>query len=157
KRSWSSSVAPSRLTSGVVVTSMPRWRSPAAMAREQFSSRWNRIVRGIDLPCLKLLEDGRGAGPELLGKLLAVADLPVDLIAVVTVIGQGRVNVREGDGRILGHDLVRAHPHPLMPDGDVRNRDPMTSDARLSTAHPWCCHDAISQAPAFHRGSCSLT
>src|SRR4029079_1091488 len=118
-------MAPSRPASGVVVTSMPRRRRPAAMACEQFSSRWNRIVRGIGLPCLELIEDRRGSSPELLGKLLAVLNLPVYLVPVVEVVGQGRVNVREGDGRVLGDDFVRAHPHSLGPDGDIRDRDAM--------------------------------
>ena len=41
----------------VVVTPIPRRRRPAAMACEQFSSRWKRIVRGIGLPRLEFLED----------------------------------------------------------------------------------------------------
>jgi hypothetical protein len=42
---------PEEPTSELVVTSMPRRRSPAAIACEQFSSRGMRIVRGIGLPC----------------------------------------------------------------------------------------------------------
>ncbi len=41
--------------SGVVVTSMPRRLSPPAIAFEQFSSKWKRIVRGIGLPLPELL------------------------------------------------------------------------------------------------------
>src|SRR5262249_1171886 len=114
------------------------------------------IVRGIGLPCLELLEDRRGSGPELLGKLLALPNVLIYLVPVVKVIGESSVDVREGDGRGLGDDLVRAHPHPLMPDGDISDRDAMPGDARLAAADPRCHDNAVSKASAIHRGGCLL-
>src|SRR5436305_922124 len=101
-----------RPASGVVVTSMPRRLNPAAIARLPFSSRWKRIVRGIGGPSpeLLLLE---GTGPpfrlHLANVPLAFEDVGVDLLAVLIIVGQGRVDVREREARIGRDDFIRAH------------------------------------------------
>src|ERR687898_397501 len=90
----SSSLAVMSPASDVVVTSTPRRLKPRAIARWQFSSRWNRIVRGIGLPSLEhLLQAGRPRlGPHLLGEPLAFLDGRVNLLAVLVVVGQGPVD-----------------------------------------------------------------
>src|SRR5437764_10038507 len=92
-RPWaacSSSDALRRPISGVVVTSMPRRRSPSAIARWQSSSRWKRIVRGIGLPLPELLlDEGRARlGPHVRDETLTRADVVVDLLPVFIVVGE---------------------------------------------------------------------
>src|SRR5215210_3724547 len=108
----SSSSALSRPASGVVVTSTPCTRSPLAMAGSQFSSRWKRIVRGIGLPCLKELLElrRRGLRLQLLDESPLLLDFGVDLVAVVVVVGQGRMDLGERDRGVGGHDFGWGHP-----------------------------------------------
>jgi hypothetical protein len=68
---------------------------------------------------------------------------------VVEVIGQRRVHVRQGDGRLLSYDFVRAHPDALVPDSDIRDRDSVPGDSRLSAAHPRRRHYAVSRSMDF--------
>src|SRR3954467_11511957 len=96
----SSSVASKSPASGVVVTSMPRRRSPTAKARGQFSSRWKRIVLDIGgNPLPDLLQDGRLARPDRLCEPLAFDDIRVNPFAVLEVVCEGRIHIRERDAR----------------------------------------------------------
>src|SRR5439155_1524907 len=62
-------------------------------------------------------------------------------------IGQGRMDVGEGDARIIGDDLVRALPASLVRENDVLDGDPVPGDARLSSARPGRAHDTRSVLP----------
>src|SRR3954462_7188700 len=133
-----------RPTSGVVVTSAPRRLKPPAMAPWQFSSRWKRIVRGIGLPGLQeFLQAGRPClGLQFLDESLPLFDGSVDLLAIFVVVGEGCMNVRQGDGRVMRHDFVGAHAHPLVPDGHVLDGDAVPVDAWLASARAGCADDS---------------
>jgi hypothetical protein len=90
----------------------------SATPRWQFSSRWNRIVRGMGLPLPGLcLKQGRqGFRPHLGDKLLPLPDSGVDLVSVLEIGGQGSVDLGEGSARVRGYDFVRALGHAFVPD-----------------------------------------
>src|SRR5947209_10323700 len=129
---WSRSVAPDSPSSAVIVTSMPRRRSPSAKAVGQCSSRWKRIVRGIALP--SLIEDGWRAVAKIGRGFAAFLDVPLDLVAVVPIVGEGGVNVGQRQTGVLGNDLVGTEPHPLVPDDDVLHLDSVSLDPRFPAA-----------------------
>src|SRR5208337_83118 len=129
----SSSRAWSKPASTVLVTSTPWRRRPAAMAGSQCSSRWKRIVRDILAlePLELVLEERRGLRLQLLDEPMLVLDGGPDLVAVVVVVGEGRMHLGEGDRRVGSRDLGRRHPHLLVPDGDVPDLDAVAEDVRL--------------------------
>src|SRR5271157_4843374 len=132
----SSSRAWSKPASTVLVTSTPWRRRPAAMAGSQCSSRWKRIVRDILAlePLELLLEERRGLRLQLLDEPMLVLDGGPDLVAVVVVVGEGRMHLGEGDRRVGSRDLGRRHPHLLVPEGDVPDLDAVAEDMRLPAA-----------------------
>ncbi len=110
---------------------MPQRRYPTAKAPGQFASRWKRIVLGISRnPFPDVLEDGRLARSLLVYSHFPFADVAVYPRTVLMVIREGRMDIREGDGRVGRNDFVRAHAHTLIPNGNVSNRDAVSVDAR---------------------------
>ena len=87
-------------------------------ARWQFSSRWNRIVRGIGAPLLEpLSEQGRrGLGLHLGDEPLTLPNRSVHLRSVLVIVSQGGMDVRQRDGGVSRHNLIRAHV-PANPEG----------------------------------------
>src|SRR5512135_3273085 len=132
----SSSRAWSKPASAVLVTLTPWRRRPAAMAGSQCSSRWKRIVRDILAlePLQLLLEKRRGLRPQLLDEPMLVLDGGPDLVAVVVVVGEGRMHLGEGDRGVGGRNLGRRHPHLLVPDGHVPDLDAVAEDMWLPAA-----------------------
>src|SRR5438874_1096800 len=90
--SWSRSEAPINPASRDVVTSMPRSRRSRASAPRQVSSRWNRIVLGI-VPGLDAIHERGLPGFQIGGESLFLLDESPDLVSVVVIIGQRRIDV----------------------------------------------------------------
>src|SRR5262245_13484023 len=86
------------------------------------------------MPLPRLLEDGRLPRPEPLDELVALPDIRLDLGSVIVIVGQGGMDLGQGDrGQILD-DLGRAHPHPYVHDGDILDLDAVAEDVRLAAA-----------------------
>jgi hypothetical protein len=104
-----------------------------------------------------LFEDGRGSGPDLVSELLALPDTSVDLIPMIVVVGQRGMHLGQRDAGMARYDLVRAHPHPFVPDGDVLDLDPMAEDVRLAAAVAGLDADMLGddrQRGRLRRGHC---
>ena len=121
--------APMRPESAVVVTSWPRRRSPSAIARGIFSSRWNRIGVGI----LGRLPTGRG-GLRFHNdsKLFVQLQLLPNLLPVAEIVGQCSVHLRQTEVRILPGNLLRGQAVDLMVTDNVLDANPGPGNARLS-------------------------
>src|ERR1044071_5639246 len=90
-------------------------------------------MRGLILELAVQLGEGRA--PLLLGKGFVPSQSSIDFGAMIEVVGQRRVDVREREV-VLDRDLVDALAHPLMPDRDVLDRDAAAGDAGLATRDP---------------------
>src|SRR5262249_26573417 len=108
------------------------------MADSQYSSRMKRDVVCNGHPSLDdLLEcRRRGLGLHLLDEPPLFLDRCLDLVPVVVVVGQGRMDLGERDRRVVGDNLGGGHAHPLVPDGDVPDLDAMAEDMGLPAAVP---------------------
>ena len=82
-------------------------------------------------------------GPELLDELFVLADVLIQLVAMVVVISQRRVDIGEGQGGVLGDDLVRAHGQGACQMATSSHCDAVTGDAGLAAAGPWGRDDAV--------------
>src|SRR5262245_15701884 len=80
-----------------------------------------------------LLEDRWRLSALLLHERLVLSHLPVDFLAVVEVVREGRVDTRQRQV-IFGGDLSGATAHLLVPGHDVLDSDAMAGDARLAEA-----------------------
>src|SRR5512135_3661132 len=90
---------------------MPRRLNASAIAAGQFSSRWNRMVRGIGLPLPESVAEPTGILPLDFGPMVVVLlDVGVDFGFVVVIVSQRRMHIRKSDGAISRDDLVGAHP-----------------------------------------------
>ncbi len=67
-----------------------------------------------------------------------------DFVTVVKVVGKRGVDFGKGEIIITG-DLVGAHAHALMPDGNVLHSDAVPGNARLATANARCNFDELIQ------------
>ena len=63
-----------------------------------------------------------------------VPHLLLDLVQVVEIVGERRVNIGQSDGGHVGDDFVGGHALMLMPHYDIEHADTMTGDASLSAA-----------------------
>src|SRR5260370_40865005 len=97
-------------------------------------------IGGDPLPNLR--EDGRLARSELLDECFAYEDLRVNPFAVLEVVRQGGIHIRESDTRVVIDDFVWAHARPLVPNGHIRDRDAVPVDARPTGTDPGCADDA---------------
>ena len=133
---WSSSSARSKPASGVVVTSTPCSRRPAATPSRSAHPGGSESSGASRLPCRKeLLELGRGDFAFiLLDEPTLVLDGGLNLVPVIVVVGEGRMDLGEGNRRIGGGDLGRGHPHLLVPDGDMPDLDAVAEDVGLPAA-----------------------
>src|SRR3989304_2464822 len=77
-----------------------------------------------------------GAGLRLhsLEELLVLADVLIDLLAVIMVIRLRRVNVGQRKLGKIRDNLIR-RPAFLGPQNDILNADTMAHNARFATAH----------------------
>ncbi len=71
---------------------------------------------------------------ELIGHGALLADSTLDLVAVIPVVRQCRIDIGERDGRVLVHDLIHGHAELLVPEGNVLHANSMPRDACLGPA-----------------------
>src|SRR5207249_2257608 len=128
------SCLPRSPSSAVVVTSIPRRRNPSAMAGSTCSSRWNRIVLGIEFREFLRQLGGTGPGLHLGNEGFVVLHLPEDLVLVVPEIRQGRVDIRKRQLRELGDNLIGRLALEFVPHINVLHADSRVGDAGFATA-----------------------
>src|SRR4029453_10834483 len=117
----------------VTVTSMPCRRRPYAMAWSTFSSRWKRIGFGIALTEF-LTELGRYLALEPLYQGIRFGNIVLYLVAMIVVVGQGRVHFCQRQLRVMSNDFVNRIPQAFMPNGNILHTDTVTRNARFTTA-----------------------
>src|ERR1043165_6902442 len=125
---------------------MPGRRRPWATAWATCSSRWKRIVLGIEF-CQPFLNSGRPRfGFQFGNQLVFVGNVLLNLVLMTPIIRQGVVDLKHREMRMLGNHLRRGHSHTLDPRVDVLDLDARASNARLSAADPRSLHDGIRKA-----------
>ncbi len=72
--------------------------------------------------------------PHFFGESQVIMDGLFDFVAVVKVVGKRGMNFGEGE-LVITSDLVSAHAHALVPDGDIHNADAVAGDTRLAAEH----------------------
>jgi hypothetical protein len=60
----------------------------------------------------------------------------IDFVSMIEVIGKRRVDIRERQV-VFGGDFIGALAHPLVPNGDILDRDAMAGDPRLAARYAW--------------------
>src|SRR5438094_10556313 len=86
------------------------------------------------MPRLQAARQRRAMGLlELRNEGAFVGDRPLDLVAVVPVVGKRGVDVGEGERRVLVDDLVGRLAELLVPNGHVLDTDAVAGDARFRT------------------------
>lgn len=73
--------------------------------------------------------------------------LLLDLVNVIEIVGEGRVDIGERDRRNVGDNFVGCHTLLLMPYYDIEYTDPVARDAGFTAA------DADRSADPIFRGS----
>ncbi len=153
KRSCDSSSALSKPAWGVVVASMPRRRSPSAIAVGTFSSRWKRIIAGIRA-CQPLQQFRRSFRPHGVGKLLVLPHRFSYLLLVIVIVRQCRVHVGQGNLRKLSDNFVGRQPLALVPNDYVRDANAMPGDAGFSAADSRRGFDMFGNDDFNHDSTC---
>ncbi len=95
--------------------------------------RRDRFPLGI-LSCHNLLQERRLFRFQCRYDRFLLRQKAPNLVPMVVVVSQGRIDVRERQSGMSHGDFFRAHPHPLMPEDDILHADPMTGDPRPTTA-----------------------
>ncbi len=72
-----------------------------------------------------------------------LSGLPVNLFAVIEVVGERGVDIRQRQLRELFDNIVRRLPLALVPRDDVLHADARPSDAGLAPTDPWGHVDVI--------------
>ncbi len=72
---------------------------------------------------------------------IALADIVLNLGAVVVVIAQGGMDVGERNLGMLRDDFIRRETDVFMPDRHILNADAMARDAGLPAADAGCLFD----------------
>ena len=94
-----------------------------------------------------LIPLGWRPGTERLGECLVTRHVCVDLYTMIEVVCEGGVDVSEREVVLRG-DFVRASAEPLVPHGNVLDRDSTTTDAGPATCGPRRHLDVLVQCPA---------
>lgn len=89
------------------------------------------------------LKGGRSVAAELFCQRAFRADFFLNLFAVIVVIRQGGVSVRESDGRNVRDDLVRRPSILFVPDRHIEHSNSMARDAGAPAANPGSFGDAL--------------
>lgn len=61
--------------------------------------------------------------------------LLLNVIDVVEIVGQGAIDIAEGNAGYMGHYLVRSHALVLMPHHDIKHTNAVTRNAGFSAAN----------------------
>lgn len=72
---------------------------------------------------------------ELVREFALGSHLLLDIVDVIEVVGEGRVDVGKSDRRNIGDDLVGSHALMLMPHDDIDHTDTVAGDAGLAAAN----------------------
>lgn len=68
----------------------------------------------------------------------------VDLLAVIEVISQRRINITQGNSRKLIDNLIGRETALFMPDYDIQHSHTMSGDVRATTQNVWFTDDMLN-------------
>ena len=96
---------------------------------------WKRLVPAV--PRSQLVGQLRRCpGLQLVRKRLVLFHVTTDLVRVLVIVGQRRVQIRHAQPWIPRDDLLRRHPQEVVPEDDVLNPHAMTGNPRPAPAAP---------------------
>ncbi len=89
------------------------------------------------------LAGATSVGLQGIGEGDVLGDLPVNVVAVIEVVGECGVDIGQRQLRELFDNIVRRLPLALVPRDDVLHADARPSDAGLAPTDPWGHVDVI--------------
>jgi hypothetical protein len=141
----SASDVPSHAASRAVVQSVPRTRTPCAIASLTLSSRWNRSM-GTHAVMGGKLDDERGVLPlEGFRRCFRLLQVLADCLTVIVVVCQRGIHLGEGQLRIIGDDFFRRQALGFIPDDNIVHPNPVSGDAELAAACPRSADDMLQE------------